>query len=102
MSAKKLFLTSLTVFSFGCASLPPKPTGDICLIDLPRSQLVCAPLGGASSVDQVFSKQFVIMNATTTIPLDQADKYISFSPDTWGNVHVYIKKLEDFAQNRCQ
>jgi hypothetical protein len=106
MSAKKrlkiwLIISSLALAS--CKTLPKKPEGDLCIVDVPRYQLICAKISKAETTNDLFDMQtFFMSNEVTTIPLLDADKYIAFSPDTWGNIEVYIKKLEDQIVNEGQ
>lgn len=96
---KMLLLTSLIIFS-GCSGLPDKPKGDLCVIDIHDQNLVCVPI--SSMTEGMTFEQFYILSKTVNIPLDQADNYVAFSPDTYGNIEKYIKQLENIAKNKCQ
>ena len=95
-------ISSLLVISCAGVTLPDKPQGNICTVDLPRLQLICAPINSAENIHDVFDKNFFETREVTKIPLSDVDKYIAFSPDTWGNVHIYIKNLENLIKNHCQ
>jgi hypothetical protein len=101
MNAKKLFgIWLLTCSLLSCRTLPKKPEGDLCIIDVPRYQLICAKISNAQNATDLFDiETFFMSNQVTVIPLLDADKYVAFSPDTWGNIEVYIKKLEDQIVN---
>lgn len=94
-------LTISSILLVSCAGLPPKPKGDLCVIDIPRDRLVCAPISGADKPKDLYDPQkFLRKSETVDLPLHDADKYVSFSPDTWENVSVYMKQLEDMIQHK--
>lgn len=100
LSARKLLLTSqMVVFSCGYKALPNKPEGQLCTIDLPRNQLLCYPINPAKRSLQVSRMRESELNV---IPLNNADRYIAFSPDTWSNVSFYMKELKRVAKKKCR
>lgn len=87
----------------GCASLPPKPKGILWTIDWPRTQLIGAPIGGVDP-DKMTAPEiegYVSAKATRRLPIDQADRFICFSPDTWNAIDGYVKQLREIAQRQC-
>ena len=87
----------------GCAGLPPKPKGIIWSIDVPRAQLIGAPIGGVdpNKLDAGAVNFYVEKKGTYKMPLDQADKFLCFSPDTWNAVDSYVKQLREIASRQC-
>lgn len=88
----------------GCAGLPPKPNVNLCTIDVPRAQLICAPTMKLTKPEQAQFEtivSYVEMNATKKIPLTEADKFIAFSPDDWQLVVIYMKTLRDYATQKA-
>lgn len=73
--------------------MPPLPDGELCTIDLPRSQLICCPIAKAESEKQLYSG-----DQCHNLPLSESDKFIAFSPETWENVVNYIKTLKLMAE----
>jgi hypothetical protein len=92
-----LIISSLLIVS--CSSLPDKPSGDLCIIDIKDNELVCAPLSSIK-INMSF-KEFLALEKDNVIPLSQADNYVAFSPETYGNIQAYINKLELMAE-QCQ
>lgn len=87
----------------GCASLPPKPKGILWTIDWPRTQLIGAPIGGVDPDKMAAGdvQNYVQKSTTRRLPLDQADRFICFSPDTWNAIDGYVKQLREIAQRQC-
>lgn len=92
MGKKMVFLSFLLS---ACAGMPPPPNGELCTIDLPRNQLICCPISEKSAQLNLSDP------ACRKIPIALADKYVAFSPETWGNVSNYIKQLGALAE-QCQ
>jgi hypothetical protein len=106
----KLLKTLLTIFLInlsGCGTngIPPTPEADLCTIDLVRSQLICYPIGGLvprknttlnSTID------FIENRDAHYIPLDLADKYIAFSPDSYAAISGYISELVTIVKRKCR
>jgi hypothetical protein len=90
----------------GCTGFPKKPNVPLCVIDMPRQQLTCAPTGDINSVDKTKYGEMVDYikkhPGNYKIPLDKADKYIAFSPVAWQDISVYLKTLRDVAEKRCK
>lgn len=100
---KKMLLMTLLVTSSGCSQLPDKPKGDLCVIDIRDQDLICVPMS-VMTAPKTFKDfvKLVTSSSATHVPLSQADNYVAFSPDTYGNVEKYIKQLEEIAKNQCK
>lgn len=83
-----LFMWAI-LFLSACAGVPPAPEGKIHTIDYPRRELTCATVGRGSE-------------NCPRIPLPQADKYVCFQPDYFGEILDYIDELRRLAKERCQ
>lgn len=96
---RNLLITISLVLS-ACASLPPPPSINTCIIaihtDLNSSYAVCVP-----SQSSIRKWHVDAADATTEIPLSTMDNYISFSPDDWSQIESYLLKLKDRAQQSC-
>lgn len=96
----------IILFSFlfwGCAQIPEKPAVDLCTIDLPREQLICAPTVKVQAIEQVENAKAFVRNARGVykIPLKNADKFVAFSPDDWAKVSAYAKTLREIVKQNC-
>lgn len=90
-----LVLSMITLGS--CASMPPPPEGDTCIIDATRGYAICVPIQSA-----IYRERIDLQDATYKLPLGALDNYVAFSPDTWKSIEGYIIKLKDRAQNSCK
>lgn len=87
----KKTITICALMTISCSEMPEKPNGDLCTIDLPRSQLICSPIP-KNDTDPP-GKSF-------KTPIANADKYIAFSPETWKNISAYIQQLKILAEQK--
>lgn len=99
-------ISSLALAS--CAGLPPKPSVELCVIDIGASVAYCNMTNGEkiTKVDQLKYQAVVssIVNSPNRIdkPIKELHKYISFSPMDWGRVVQYMHSLEYWAsQKHC-
>lgn len=79
--------------------MPPKPQGSVCVIDIKDQFLICEPIASMTKIEDV--RNIRQSHTAQLIPLSQADNYIAFSPDTWGNIELYINELEQLGK-QCQ
>lgn len=90
----------------GGASVPPLPDAELCTIDLPRSQLICFNVGGLkfqrrTSLNSL--KTWLEHNRDANIiPLENADKFIAFSPASWEAVSSYQKEMRLIIEQKCR
>ena len=89
-------IAALSFLLSGCAGIPTPPSGELCTIDLPRRQLICCPISAQQVSKMTFTDPFC-----RKMKIDLADKYIAFSPETWGKVSKYIQDLSAVAE-KCQ
>lgn len=91
--------TILLVLNAGCSSLPKAPTGYTCVVDVANNGADCSPISSAVRFRNNISQ--IKANATIFIPFAQMDNYVAFSPDSWGNIQVYINELKQLANKSC-
>jgi len=86
---KKSCVLLLGIFTFSsCGSLgnlPKKPQVEICAHDVPNAQSECYD----SQTEEYRS-----------LPINDTDRYIMYSPDDWGLILLYIEKLERVIKNK--
>jgi len=73
----------------GCSTLgskPPPPKGEFCAHNQPEKIAQCADMGNG--------------HATPAVPIDQTDRWIMFSPETWENIQNYIDALKRALDNQ--
>lgn len=73
----------------GCSTLgskPPPPKGQFCAHNQPEKIAQCADLQNG--------------HATPAVPIDQTDRWIMFSPETWENIQNYIDALKRAIDNQ--
>lgn len=92
----RLVISIIIPFLVSCASLPPPPIGDTCIIDIDNNDAVCVPISSAIQREHVTAA-----DGTHYIWIRDMDGYVAFSPDTWGSIEAYILKLKDRAQQSC-
>lgn len=88
----QLALLTIILFSLSCASLPPPPQGDTCIIDIKNNDAICVPISSAIEREHVSPS-----DGTHRIWIRDMDNYVAFSPETWGSIEAYILKLKDRA-----
>jgi len=81
-----LFLTS-------CANVPKRPKGEVCVID--TSQNICYRLRIPHHEDGEW--EYV-----GDLGLDEIDKYNAFSPEYMIKLTRYIKRLREYAAEKCK
>lgn len=102
---KNIMLAGILLITLSCARVPKKPVVDLCIIDLPRNQLICASTDEdrISYTDYTKAREYIMaQKEIKVIPLGESDKYVCFSPKHWQSVNIYLKKLRDYAVNMCQ
>ena len=92
MKNKLLLIAWLLILS-SCNSLPPPPSGSLCIVDEGSREAYC------SSIPEAVAGQMPIH---TTVPITGMDKYVCFSPESYRNIQAYIQKLKRLAQQQCQ
>ena len=106
MRLKTLLATLSSSLLVSCANVPDKPDVHICTIDIPRSQLICAPTRQLTKLEQAEGRrlrQYILTNdGVVKLPLLSADKYISMSPDDWQKVSAYMKELRQIVIQQCK
>ena len=78
--------SAILIFSFllvSCGSLPQKPAIVICAHDAPKYLVYCENIQGGSS----------------TLNIEDTDRYVMFSPDNWGLILGYIRALERYTRS---
>lgn len=81
------------------ASCHKFPEGKICLIDAPRSRLLCydmmRDLDANGAVKREASASKVEINSLTDL-----DRSTVFDPESWANVKVWLKNSRDVCNKR--
>lgn len=80
-----------------CASLPPPPQGDTCVINALGGYAICEPISAAVAREHVNPH-----DSSNKVPISSMDNWVAFSPQTWGSIEKYILELKDRAQQTCQ
>lgn len=97
MPIKPSLLVNLATILFlisGCASLPPLPTGNFCVVSVASNGAVCVPISVVATASGSPTSVFV--------PFVQMDNYITVSPTTWAAIQTYLGQLKIIAQRQCQ
>lgn len=84
LKMKFVLLSGIFLFS-SCGSLPKKPLIEICAHNENVSEVEC------------FDNQ---TQTNRTLRIDETDRYIMFSPDDWGLILLYLRKLEKRIRNK--
>lgn len=119
MKTKKLLLKASSIIlltSFlGCASLPPPPQGDLCVISVADGGAVCVPINPAVVKEYTEAKHLHCVNVPNKnalmcdknsfeaikVEFKAMDNWIAFDPQTWANLQAYINKLK-YRAKQCQ
>ena len=87
-----LSATSLFFILSACAGLPPKPMADLCTLDVKSGLAHC------SKIRAKMIRQNPRIGDSYSIPISEMDRFIAVSPDGWGEIVVYIKRLKALAR----
>lgn len=79
LKLKPAIFSLFTLFLTGCV-VPKKPVVDLCAVDFPRDEGVCAST-------QMNTEAY-------RLPLSEMDRYTCFSPQDWEAIKNYIDNLE--------
>lgn len=109
---KRLGILLTILFSIGCGTLPDPPKGYLCVVDIVkdrngridvvRSAGVCSRIKSKAKNKSKYTTRDLVESNEIDIPLADLDKFVSFSPRTWGNIVEYINELKRLASQRCQ
>jgi hypothetical protein len=83
----RLLILLATLSSLGCVGIPPKPSVNLCLLDVPANEASCGRTGTNDPIQRV--------------PLAAMDKATAFSPADWELIKNYIDEMEDYVRHRC-
>ena len=81
MKTKLLIISTILIFS-SCGSLPKKPSIDLCSNIVSTQRVPC--------VNNQSRDSYIL-------DYNETDKYLMLSPDHWGLILKYIRKLENRA-----
>lgn len=90
-------LLILLAFSVGCAGIP-RPKGDVCQIDSPRSELICLDMEKDID-DDGKKKPDAKPHRITVLSLDDLDKYTVFSPEAWSEVKIFLGRMKNACKD---
>jgi hypothetical protein len=82
---KKSALLIAIITASSCGTLPKKPEIEACAIIYEESVGFCINN---------------ITGAERDVPLPDMDKYVALSPQHWGDILVYVRKLESRLTNK--
>lgn len=85
-----------TLFLISCASLPPAPEGNICVMDIKNNQADCA------TITAVVQANGQSAQGTSVVQIKDMDNWIAVSPSTWAAIQTYIGDLKQIAGDKCQ
>ncbi len=109
-NAIKLLMTLFMVgFEVSCATPPPRPAVELCLLDVPASEVICGVTRGSSiktSADFTYEnlKSEILASPTAErLPMLYVDRAIAERPDEFAKQSKYIKALEQYIdEHTCQ
>lgn len=87
-----LFATIGSLLVLGCNGIPKKPDIDLCTIDWPAQEAICAQTADPGS-------------PPIRKPLSDFDRATTLVPSDWERVQLYIHELEEYAKDaerRCK
>lgn len=92
-------LKILLAFSlFAITSCQRFPEGKICLVDSPRSRLLCYDM--VRDLDQNGRVKEEAKAERIQVDLQAMDKFTVFDPDSWANVKGWLRASRDQCQSR--
>lgn len=89
----------------GHVSVPDKPEIEVCFIDSNRMALACHYAGGLTPRPKTTLMSYVnyVQKARSFywLPVEEADKFVSFSPDAFQALSEYMKELRVKIEKQC-
>lgn len=98
----KKYLIIFSVLLAGCGGLPPKPSINLCQLDIPDGYGIC---NKTASINTLAQLEAIVkaprVSASTHIPIAEMDKYEAVSQADWQAIQNYINALVAAVQKTC-
>jgi hypothetical protein len=78
----RLIALLIIAFSSACQSVPSKPIAEVCILDVSRGTAECVE---------------TLTHQANTLLIHNMNNYVSFSPQSWEQIQIYIQKLKTLA-----
>jgi hypothetical protein len=88
-----LLILLATLLSEGCATLPPAPNANLCIIDVLASSAYCTDIPSVVSSSSPTIKSIM--------PLSSLQNGVGFDQNSWAAIQVYIQQLKEQAEKQC-
>lgn len=94
---RELLAISLTIPLINCASLPPPPEGELCIMQTATSNAACVPI--TKKIQSMMNKEPMPLDDSHLVNFSEMNKWVAFSPETWANIEAYILKIKTMIEN---